>query len=111
MKKKSSERKRAGNGKAAPESPLPGRGDGLARPGAGVARKVTHLTPGERVARGRRRATRFHGPAMAVGSRPPTGPTLSHCSRSRLKAGSRSWFPSVTVGCWYRRSRSTGEPH
>ena len=53
MKKKSVASKRTGNGETAPETPLPARGDGVARPATGVARKVAHLTPGERVARGK----------------------------------------------------------
>jgi uncharacterized protein (DUF2252 family) len=49
MKKKSLASKRAVNGKTAPEKPLPGRGGGAAP----LARKVAHLTPEERVARGK----------------------------------------------------------
>ena len=41
------------NGEISPADPLTERGDGAATSGAGVARKVAHLTPGERVARGK----------------------------------------------------------
>jgi uncharacterized protein (DUF2252 family) len=49
MKKKSLASKRTVNGETAPGQPVPGRGDGAAPP----ARKVAHLTPEERVARGK----------------------------------------------------------
>ena len=52
MKKKSLASKRTVNGETAPEKPLPGVGTELPL-GCGVARKVAHLTPGERVARGK----------------------------------------------------------
>ena len=70
-------------GKSSVEDSLPVRGTQLPHSRAGVVRKVAHLTPEERVARGRRRVTRFPGPAMAAGSRPSTDPTLSGCSSSR----------------------------
>jgi len=53
MKKKSRNAKRTVNGEISPADPLMVRGDGAATSGAGVARKVAHLTPGERVARGK----------------------------------------------------------
>jgi hypothetical protein len=53
MKKKSPDAKRTANAGTSREDPLPVWGDGAASPGAGVARKVAHLTPGERVARGK----------------------------------------------------------
>ncbi len=39
MKKKSPDAKRTVNGDTSPEDPLPGRGDGAASSGAGVARR------------------------------------------------------------------------
>ena len=53
MTKKSRDAKRTVNGEISPAAPLTERGDGAATPSAGVARKVAHLTPGERVARGK----------------------------------------------------------
>jgi uncharacterized protein (DUF2252 family) len=53
MKKKSRNAKRTVNGEISPADPLMVRGDGAATSGAGVARKVAHLTPGERIARGK----------------------------------------------------------
>jgi uncharacterized protein (DUF2252 family) len=53
MKKKSRDAKRALNGEISPEGQLRERRVGAAASGAGVARKVAHLTPGERVARGK----------------------------------------------------------
>jgi uncharacterized protein (DUF2252 family) len=53
MKKKSRDVKRALDGEISPEDQLRERRDGAAASGAGVARKVAHLTPGERVARGK----------------------------------------------------------
>jgi Uncharacterized protein conserved in bacteria (DUF2252) len=53
MKKKSPHAKRTVNGETSPEDSLRGRGDGAATLRVGVARKVAHLTPGERVARGK----------------------------------------------------------
>ena len=49
MKKKSPASKRTVNGETAPEKPLPGGGSSAAP----LARKVAHLTPEERVARGK----------------------------------------------------------
>ena len=83
MKKKSRDVKRALDGEISPEDQLRERRDGAAASGAGVARKVAHLTPGSVSLGERRRVTRFHGPAMAVGSRLSTDPTRSGCSRSR----------------------------
>ena len=48
MRKKSRSTKRTVNGEISPADPLAVRGDGAATSGAGVARKVAHLTPGER---------------------------------------------------------------
>jgi uncharacterized protein (DUF2252 family) len=88
MKKKSLARKRTGNGKAGPESTtLPQRGDGLARPGAGVARKVTHLTPGERVARGK--AARNEVPRSSHGSWAPAANRLDPVDLLEKQAASR----------------------
>src|SRR4029450_13048330 len=87
MKKKSLDRKRTGSGEAGPESPLPGRGDGLARPGAGVARKVTHLTPGERVARGK--AARNEVPRSSHGSWEPAANRLDPVALLEEQAASR----------------------
>src|SRR4029453_11793693 len=53
MKRKSRNAKRTVNGEISPADPLTERGDGAAAASAGVARKVAHLTPGERVARGK----------------------------------------------------------
>src|SRR4029450_7333732 len=53
MKKKSPDAKRTANAGTSREDPLPVRGDGAATSGAGFARKVAHLTPGERAARGK----------------------------------------------------------
>ena len=53
MKKKSHGTERTADGKTSTEDPLPERGGGAATAGVGVARKVAHLTPGERVARGK----------------------------------------------------------
>src|SRR5512133_946939 len=53
MKKKSPDAKRTANAGTSREDPLPVRGDGAAISGAGVARKVAHLTPEECVARGK----------------------------------------------------------
>jgi len=110
IRKKSREARPTVNGEISPANPLTERGDGAATSGAGVARKIAHLTPGERVARGKAARNEAPGPAMAVGSRPSTDPTLLGCSRSRRQAGFLSWFPSVTGGCWCRRSPSTGAP-
>jgi hypothetical protein len=52
MKKKSLD-KRTVSSQISPGDPLMLRGDGAATSGAGVARKVALLTPGERVARGK----------------------------------------------------------
>ena len=52
MKKKSRD-ERTVNREVSPEDPRPERGNGAATTGAGVARKVAHLTPEERVARGK----------------------------------------------------------
>ena len=69
MKKKSPDAKRTANAGTSREDPLPVRGDGAASSSTGVARKVAHLTPGSVPPEGRRRVTRFPGPAMAGGSR------------------------------------------
>jgi uncharacterized protein (DUF2252 family) len=53
MKKKFPNAKRTAKARISPADPLPVRGDGAASPGADVARKVAHLTPGERAARGK----------------------------------------------------------
>jgi uncharacterized protein (DUF2252 family) len=53
MKKKSFGTVRTADGRTTTEDPPPERGDGAAASRAGVARKVAHLTPGERVARGK----------------------------------------------------------
>ena len=90
MKKKSHGTERTADGKTSTEDRLPERAGGAATAGVGVARKVAHLTPGERVARGRLRVTRFPGPARAGRSRPSTDPTLLRCSRSRRKPGARA---------------------
>ena len=52
MKKKSPRTERT-DGKTSTKDPLPERVGGAASAGAAVARKVAHLTPGERVARGK----------------------------------------------------------
>jgi uncharacterized protein (DUF2252 family) len=53
MKKKKLDAEPTVSGKTSPEDALRGRGDGAATSGVGVARKVAHLSPGERVARGK----------------------------------------------------------
>ena len=53
MKKKSRDAKRTVNSEISPADPLPERADGVARTTAAGARKVAHLTPEERVARGK----------------------------------------------------------
>ena len=55
-----------------------------------------------------RRATGRRRPATPAGRRPPTGPTRSGCSRSRIAPGSPTWSRCGTGGCWSRRSPSTG---
>jgi hypothetical protein len=110
MKKKSPDAKRTANAGTSREDPLPVRGDGATTSGAGVARKVAHLTPEERVARGK--AARNEVPRSSHGgwepavNRPDPVGLLEEQGTSRAP----SWFPSVTAGCWCRRSRSTGAP-
>src|SRR5512133_1510124 len=69
MKKKSPDAKRTANAGTSREDPLPVRGDGATTSGAGVARKVAHLTPGERVARGK--AARSEVPRSSHGGWEP----------------------------------------
>jgi len=57
---------------------------------------------------GERRGPRFPAPPMGRSSRGRTAPTPSPCSRSRGPPGCPSWSRSVTGGCWFRRSPSTG---
>jgi uncharacterized protein (DUF2252 family) len=88
MKKKSVASKRTGNGETAPANPLQGRGDGAVRPGTGVARKITHLTPAERVARGkaaRNEAPRSsHGRWEPAANRPDPVALLEEQAESRV---------------------------
>ena len=98
------------DGKTSMEDSLPARGTELPHSGAGVARKVAHLTPEECVARGK--AARNEVPRSSHGrwepavNRPDPVGLLEQQGVSRVP----SWFPSVTAGCWCRRSRSTGAP-
>jgi uncharacterized protein (DUF2252 family) len=69
MKKRFRDTERRVNGETSPEDRLPQRGDGAATPGVGVARKVAHLTPEERVARGK--AARNEVPRSSHGSWEP----------------------------------------
>src|SRR4029453_18916882 len=64
MKKKSPDAKRTANAGTSREDSLPVRGDGAATSGAGFARKVAHLTPGERVARGKAARKEVPGPSQ-----------------------------------------------
>ena len=88
MKKKSVASKRTGNGEAAPETSLPARGDGVARPGTGVARKITHLTPEERVALGKAARNEVprtsHGRWEPAANRPDPVALLEEQAASRV---------------------------
>src|SRR4029450_250833 len=53
MRKKKLDALPTASGKTSREDLLRGRGHGATTSGAGVARKVAHLTPGERAARGK----------------------------------------------------------
>src|SRR5918995_6909251 len=53
MKRKSIDTRRTVNREVSPGGSLHERRDGVAASGAAVARKVAHLTPGERAARGK----------------------------------------------------------
>ena len=81
MKRKSLDAEPTANADTSLKDPDPLQPGSAATADADVARKVAHLTPGERVARGK--AARNEVPAMAVGSRTSTGPTLLGYSRSR----------------------------
>ena len=106
MKKKSRDTERNANAGTLPEDPLPVRGDGAATSSAGVARKVAHLTPGERVARGKAASNEVprssHGRWEPAVNRPDPVALLEEQATSRV--------PELVPIRWCRRSRSIGAP-
>ena len=69
-----------------------------------------HLTPAERIARGKAARAEVRAPVMPSSSPCRTAPTRSSCSNARRGRVSPSLCRSVTAGCWSRRSRSIAGP-
>ena len=111
MKEKLSGGKRTAEGMSSPEKPSAVRVAAIGKTGGAPARKVAHLTPEERAARGK--AARNEVPRSSHGTWEPATKRPDPVGVARgagRKPGAGAGARSVTAGCWCRRSRSTGGP-